>query len=268
MQKIKAELRQLPVEFLQRGKYQPRRQFTQEQLEELAQSIRENGLVQPIVVRLLAENCYEIVAGERRWRAAQLAQLDTVLCLINHYTDEQAAAVTTIENIQRENLNPIEEAMAYQRLLDEFHYIHDEIAAIVGKSRAKITNSLRLLKLDQRIQTLLIEGCLSEGHGKILAGLPENKQYLLAQDCVSKAWSVRQLEQVVKKLETADHASTNNEVSNITYLARKLGDHMGCKVDIDFNQGTRQGKLIIDFHNLDALEGILQKMKFKYEEQY
>src|SRR4029079_3847018 len=172
MLKRKPTLQQITIDRLSRGKYQPRQHFDPEKLQELADSIKSTDwLLQPIVVRPLSDGNYEIVAGERRWRAAQLAGLGEVSCLVFNYSDEQALQASIVENISRADLNPIEEAQAYQRLIDEFHYLHEEVAASVGKSRTAITNSLRLLKLDPRVQKFLIEGKLSEGHGKILASL-------------------------------------------------------------------------------------------------
>ena len=162
MLKRKATLQQISIDLLLRGQYQPRQHFDPEKLQELANSIKSTGgLLQPIVVRPLAHQKYEIVAGERRWRAAQLAGLEEISCLVYQYTDEQALQASIVENTSRAVLNPIEEAQAYQRLIDEFHYLHEEVAASVGKSRAAITNSLRLLKLEQRVQHLIISNPLS-----------------------------------------------------------------------------------------------------------
>ena len=160
------ELKSIPVELLKRGQYQPRKHFDEEALQELADSIKEQGIIEPIVVRPLPNKTYEIIAGERRWRAAQLAGLDTVPCLIRECSDRAAAALTVIENVQRKDLNPIEEAESYQRLIQEFGYSHDEVAKALGKSRTGITNNLRLLKLDSNIKEIIRLGTLSEGHGK------------------------------------------------------------------------------------------------------
>lgn len=259
----KPQLLNIPIDLLHRGQYQPRREFDAQALQELADSIRSAGLIQPIVVRPRTATDYEIIAGERRWRAAQLIGLDTVPCLINSYSDEQAAAVSTIENINRVDLNPIEEAFAYQRLIDEFNYVHDEVAAIVGKSRAKITNSLRLLKLDQTIQQLLIEKRLTEGHGKVLAGLPTQLQREIAKKALSYEWSVRRIEQEIKKLNSKDESITE-ESANIFALERALGNHLGCPIQINFEDG--KGKLTVDFHNLEIFEGILQKIGYVKED--
>lgn len=262
MATTKPILLELPIEQLRRGIYQPRTCFEANELEELAQSIRQAGLLQPIVVRPLSETAgYEIIAGERRWRAAQLAGLDTVPCLVNQFSDEQALEATTIENISRVDLNPIEEARAYQRFIDEFGYVHEEIAAAVGKSRAKITNMLRLLNLSDNVQTLLMDGRLSEGHGKLLAALPAQYQQQLAQTCVKQQWSVRQLERAIKQQANHPNGTTDTTAVNIKALEKSLSDHLGSTVHIQY-QG-KAGTLQIDFHDLDILDGILQKMRYQ-----
>ena len=260
----KPQLSQLSIEQLRRGRYQPRRDFDETALAELAESIRSSGLIQPIVVRQCGEQQYEIVAGERRWRAAQLAGLDLVPCLINDYTDEQAAAVTTIENIQRKNLNPIEEAQSLQRLVDDFNYLHDEVAAVVGKSRSQVSNSLRLLRLDERVQRWLIEGKLSEGHGKILAGLNHREQMDLAQRCVTQQWSVRQTEQQVKKMQ-AQPAIAPAYKADIKRLERIMSDRFGAKVKVDTDATAQSGWVSIQFYDNDTLSGLLEKMGISYD---
>ncbi len=255
----KPTLIQIPIECLVRGKYQPRVHFDQQSLEELAISIRSSGLLQPIVVRPTAmPSQYEIVAGERRWRAAQLAELETIDCLVNEYTDEQAAEVATIENVNRVDLNPIEEAQAYQRLIGDFQYLHDEVAAAIGKSRSKVTNILRLLKLNEKIQSLIKEKRLSEGHGKVLASLPQSQQLALAQKTLARHWSVRKLELESKKLAADTPQSENLRDPNVTSLERKTSEHIGSKVRIEFNE--TKGQMVIDFQNIDVLQGILEKI--------
>lgn len=262
--KPKSTLQQLSIDQLIRGKYQPRRHFDQTQLQELADSIKTTGgLLQPIVVRPVTNGKFEIIAGERRWRAAQLAGLNDVSCLVSHYTDEQALQASIIENINRADLNPIEEAQAYQRLIDEFHYLHEEVAAAVGKSRTKITNALRLLKLNPRVQELLISGQLSEGHGKILAGIPENKQLALAEQCIQKGWSVRKIELEVKKLLQPQQESPYDD-PNLKQLEIALSDHLGNQVHIDCEE--RGGGFVkIRFNNIDELEGHFERLGFKLE---
>lgn len=266
MAKAKPTLKSLPISYLVRGEYQPRRHFDTEQLQELADSIKTTGgLLQPIVVRQLTQQQFEIIAGERRWRAAQLAGLDEVSCLVGDYTDEQALQASIIENISRTDLNPIEEAQAYQRLIDEFHYHHDEVAAAVGKSRTSITNMLRLLKLDPRVQDYLISGQLSEGHGKILAGLAIHQQYELAERCIQKGWSVRKIETEAKKLHEPKGDDGPYSDPNIKKLESALTEHIGNPVIIDCEQ--RGGGFVkIWFNNVDELEGHFDRLGFKYED--
>ena len=252
----------LPIEALQRGSYQPRQHFDPVALSELAESIKKTGLIQPVVVRMLAPKHYEIIAGERRWRAAQQAGLQEIACLLREATDEETAAISTIENVNRVDLNPIEEAYAYRRLMDEFCYSHEEVAAAVGKSRSRITNALRLLKLEPSVQQWLADGLISEGHGKMLAALPQPKQVALARDVVTHGWSVRQLEAAVKEVHAAKpKQAAPMKDPNISRLEEALGDHVGCKVAIEHQGG--QCSLTLDCHNLDVLEGVLEKMGFK-----
>lgn len=255
----KPQLCTLAVDQLQRGRYQPRRDFDEAALAELAESIRSSGLIQPIVVRPCGPRQYEIVAGERRWRAAQLAGLASVPCLINDYSDEQAAAVTTIENVQRQNLNPIEEAQSLQRLVADFRYLHDEVAAVIGKSRSHVTNMLRLLKLDERVQRWLIENQLSEGHGKILVGLNSPEQIALGERCIAQGWSVRQLEQHLKKMQ-AQPAIAPAHRADIKRLERILSDRLGARVCVETDITAQSGWLNIQFHDNDTLAGLLTKI--------
>jgi ParB family chromosome partitioning protein len=266
-QKRKPTLQQIAIDLLVRGKYQPRQHFDPDKLRELADSIKSTGgLLQPIVVRPLANGKYEIVAGERRWRAAQLAGLDDVSCLSCTYTDEQALQASIVENISRADLNPIEEAQAYQRLIDEFHYLHEEVAASVGKSRVAITNTLRLLKLDPRVQKLLISQELSEGHGKILASLEPHHQILLAEQSVKKGWNVRKMEVEAKKLQQPPmpHEGPYSD-ANIKRLEVTLSEHIGNKVQIDCEE-RGGGYVRIRFNNVDELEGHFERIGFKYNE--
>lgn len=265
MAKSKPTLQQLSTDQLVRGKYQPRRHFDQEQLQELADSIKTTGgLLQPIVVRPLKSGEFEIVAGERRWRAAQLAGLTEVSCLVSHYTDEQALQAAIIENINRTDLNPIEEALAYQRLIDEFHYLHEEVAAAVGKSRTSVTNALRLLKLDPRVQEVIIAGKLSEGHGKILAGIPVQLQYALADQSIQKGWSVRKIEQEAKKILQPAEKHNRYSDPNLKQLETALSDHVGNQVNIDCEE-RGGGYVKIRFNNVDELEGHFNRLGFKAE---
>ena len=259
----KPELKIISIDQIERGRYQPRREFDQEALQELANSIQSSGLLQPIVVRPLSgsttnNNNYEIIAGERRWRACQLIHEESISCLVKHFSDEQAAEAAAIENIIRVDLNPIEVAKAYQRLIDEFAYLHEEVAAAVGKSRVKITNALRLLKLDNSVQELIISGRLSEGHGKVLAALPHNIQRELVARCLARNWSVRKIEQEVKKLNEESNSTSKRKDVNLKYLEKTVSDKIGCRTVINFDEN--RGQMNIQFSNLDILEGILNKL--------
>jgi len=261
----KPVLQDLPIEQLQRGRYQPRKQFDPGSLKELADSIKSQGLIQPIVVCPLGGNEYEIIAGERRWRAAQIANMSTVPCLVRLLTDEQAAAVTTIENIQRQDLNPIEEAHSYQRLIDEFYYHHDEVAAIVGKSRAYISNALRLLKLDKTVQQCLIDRELSIAHGKIIAGLPAISQAVFAQQCVEKGWSVRQTEREVKKFLSDDPSKLKKKDVELVRFERLTSEHFAAEVKMENESDQQKGWMKIRYYDLATLAGLLDKMGVDYE---
>lgn len=256
-----AELKNLAVEQLKRGRFQPRRVFDETALAELTESIEAQGIIEPIVVRKMGDKSYEIIAGERRWRAAQLAGFSSVPCVIRQYTDEQAAEVTLIENIQREDLNPIEEAKAILRLIEDFCYTHEAVAKAIGKSRAKITNMLRLLNLDDRVQSCLIQKQLTEGHGKILAGLPFDQQWQMASESMSQAWSVRQLEVETKRHKQGEVSkSSQKKEANIARLEKMASDHFGAEVVLENNEGNRSGWIKLKYQNYDVLSGILEKM--------
>ncbi len=250
----------IPIECLQRGRYQPRQVFDKDALSELADSIKSLGLIEPLVVREISPNRYEIIAGERRWRASMIAKLTEVPCLISEYTDEQAAAVTIIENIQRQNLNLLEEATAYQRLQTEFHFSQDEIAILVGKSRSHIANILRLLTLCKSVQERLTTKQLSLGHARALVGLKVSEQEIIAKKSYDKSWSVRQVEEEVRKLKsmpTKINPSLND--NNILNLQNRITEYLGTPVEIisDNNQG---GWLKIKFFDNDTISGLLEKM--------
>lgn len=247
----------LPIDRLSRGIYQPRRQFDPMALQELAESIKHLGLIQPITVRQKPNGDYEIVAGERRWRAAQLAGLSEISCVIMLYTDEEAAKATTIENLQREDLNPIEEAQAYQRLADEFNYSHEGIAKTLGKSRTKVSNSMRLLSLDARVQKLLVDKQLSEGHGKILVNLVPSLQFKLAEKCAIQGWSVRKLEQEIKKMQTPNAIPPPDP--NLARLEQSLSAELAAEVKFE-PEPTGSGWVKIRYYDFETLEGILQKI--------
>lgn len=258
---LDGDLTRLPIEILQRGKYQPRRDIQPEALQELADSIRAQGILQPLVVRKVESSNYEIIAGERRWRAAQLAGLSEVPVIIRNVPDEAAMAMALIENIQRENLNPIEEAIALQRLLEEFQLTHQQIAEAVGKSRTTITNILRLIQLHTDVQRMLECGDLEAGHAKVLLALAGPAQLQAARLVVSKELSVRETEQLVKRLQHPTAPMIKKDPGpDIRHLQQKLSDQLGAAVEIQHGQKGK-GKLIIQYNSLDELDGILAHIK-------
>lgn len=262
---VDGTLRSLPIEFLQRGKYQPRRDMQPEALEELAESIKSQGIMQPIVVRKLGVDRFEIIAGERRWRASQLAGLDAVPALIRDVPDETAAAMALIENLQREDLNPMEEALAMVRLQKEFELTHAEIARLVGKSRTTITNLLRLTGLREEVQKLLENGDIEMGHARALLGLPAESQSSAASTVVSRGLSVRQTEALVRRLvedsaKGPSAAPTASLDPDIRKLQEELSERVGSPVAIQHG-GKGKGKLVIQYSSLDELDGILRRIK-------
>lgn len=261
---VDGELRELPVEQIQRGKYQPRRDMQPEALEELAESIKSQGVMQPIVVRPLAEGRYEIIAGERRWRATQLAGLKTIPALIRDVPDEAAVAMALIENIQREDLNPMEEALALQRLQREFELTHAQVAQAVGKSRTTITNLLRLTNLRDEVQRMLEHGDLEMGHARALLSLPEDDQADAAAQIVARGLSVRQTEALVRKLvETARQEPQENPQKAPDPDLRELQDDLSRRLGspVALQQNARgAGKLVIKYRNQDQLDEILKKI--------
>ncbi|MGC1854652.1 MAG: ParB/RepB/Spo0J family partition protein [Candidatus Aquirickettsiella sp.] len=257
----KEELRHLPIEWLQAGRYQPRREFAQEALEDLANSIRTQGIINPIVVRLIGENRYEIIAGERRWRAAQLANFNEVPVLIKVISDETALAISLIENIQRQDLNPLEEAEGIQRLINEFKLTHQEIATTLGRSRTTITNLLRLLSLAPQVKLFLQQDQLEMGHARALLSLSNSQQIQAAKKIIKNKLSVRETERLVQ------HGFfTNPKIdiplkidADVQQLERKLSETLGAKVY--FKQTAKsKGQLIIHYNSLEELDGILSHM--------
>src|SRR5690554_460851 len=254
-------LERLPLGQLTRGKYQPRRDIQPEALEELADSIRAQGVMQPIVVRPVAEDRYEIIAGERRWRAAQLAELDTIPAVIREVSDEVALALALIENIQRENLNPVEEALALKRLLDEFELTQQQVADAVGKSRAQVANLLRLLALDPEVQTLLERGDLDMGHARALLALPGSRQRRTAQEVVDKDLTVRATEALVKRLmQGKDKPGEAARSPDVARLETRLGELLGATVKIHHGRSGK-GRVTIRYSSLDELDGILEHIR-------
>ncbi|MEH8128437.1 ParB/RepB/Spo0J family partition protein [Aeromonas veronii] len=251
------ELRKLPVEWLQSGKYQPRKDMSQDALEELANSIRAQGVIQPIVVRPLGEQSFEIIAGERRWRASQLARLEVVPCIVKDVPDEAAVAIALIENIQREDLNAIEEAVALQRLLTEFELTHQQVAEAVGKSRTTVTNLLRLNQLNDDVKRFVEHGDLDMGHARALLALSGQAQSELAKLVAQKGLTVRDTEKLVQKaLEPAKARVEPARDPQIGYLERQLAEKIGNQVQLQ--PGKRDsGKLVISYENLSDLNRIL-----------
>ncbi|AJY48537.1 MULTISPECIES: ParB/RepB/Spo0J family partition protein [Halomonadaceae] len=257
-------LERLPLGQLTRGKYQPRRDIQPEALEELADSIRAQGVMQPIVVRPIGVDRYEIIAGERRWRAAQLAELDVIPAVIREVSDEVALALALIENIQRENLNAIEEAMALKRLGEEFELTQQQIADAVGKSRTQVANLLRLLALDPEVQTLLERGDLDMGHARALLTLNSTQQRQVAHEVVNNDMTVRATEALVKKVQTSQTpiktSSRQSKQPDVAKLETHLGELLGAPVSIDHGQKGK-GKLTIRYTSLEELDGILNHIK-------
>ncbi|MBS0515305.1 MAG: ParB/RepB/Spo0J family partition protein [Proteobacteria bacterium] len=257
------DLRALPVGRIAPGKYQPRRVFDQDKLAELAASIKAQGVIQPIVVRPLGAERYEIIAGERRWRAAQLAGLAEVPVVVREVGDPAVAAMTLIENIQREDLSALEEAHALRRLIDEFQHTHEKVAEAIGRSRSAVSNLLRLLDLPEEIQRLLKEGRIETGHAKALATLPAALALGLARHAAAHGWSVRELEAAARKAQTAPQGKAKKAASrdaDIVALERELSEKLAARVAVQHGSGGR-GKLVIGYHSLDELEGILEKIR-------
>lgn len=252
----------LPLSQLTRGKYQPRREIQPEALEELTDSIRAQGVMQPIVVRPVGEERYEIVAGERRWRAAQLAELDAIPAVVRDVSDQTALALALIENIQRENLNPVEEAMALKRLLDEFELTQQQVADAVGKSRAQVANLLRLLALDPEVQTLLERGDLDMGHARALLALSGAKQRQAAHEVVNQDLTVRQTEALVKQLQQGqpNERVASKPAADVVRLETQLGELLGAPVRIQHGRSGK-GRLTIRYASLDELDGILAHIR-------
>ena len=253
------ELKEIRLERLQRGKYQPRMEFDQEALNDLADSIKAQGVMQPIVVRSVSDDRFEIVAGERRWRASQIAGLNSIPALVRDISDEAAIAMALIENIQRENLNPMEEARALKRLQTEFDLSQQEVANAVGKSRSVIANLLRLLSLEADAAELLETGQIDAGHAKVLLALEGSQQVIAARKVADAKLSVRQTEVLVKALLNPNPTDFEAKSDpDIDRLERKLSEQFGTKVSIENKNG--RGRLIIQYSNLDVLDGILGRI--------
>ena len=254
---------QIPLDDLAPGQYQPRTKMHKSTLEELSQSIKEQGILQPLVVRRLASGRFEIVVGERRWRAAQLAGISTVPAIIRDLNNDETAKIALIENLQREDLNALDQAKGLFRLQREFNLTQEELGAAVGKSRSTVTNLLRLLSLSSEVQSLLEEGRIEMGHARSLLTLSEEVQLQCAQRVISESLSVRECETMVSGLSGVEKKDTKPQTQrdpNTVSLEKELSEILGSPVEIKHNKkGT--GKLIVSYKNLDALEGVLNKLK-------
>ncbi len=264
-------LRQLPIDALTPGKYQPRQRMDHERLQELAASIQAQGVIQPIVVRQVkgtAGVTYEIIAGERRWRASQLAGLREVPVVLREVDDRTVVAMALIENIQREDLNPLEEAQALQRLIDEFELTHAAAAAAVGRSRAAVSNPLRLLELPAAIRELVESRVLEMGHARALLPLGEQAAVALAKQAVEQGWSVREIEHRVQLLGAGKVAAGHRRkakaatrpAADIATLERELAESLGTRVNVLHGRGGK-GRLVIHYSDLDTLDGVLERLR-------
>jgi ParB family chromosome partitioning protein len=258
-------VRELALDQIQRGRYQPRREFDEERMRELADSIAAQGVIQPVVVRAIESGRYELIAGERRWRASQLAGLDRIPVVVREVTEQAALAIALIENIQRDDLNPLEEAGALRRLLEEFGLSHLQVAEAVGKSRSTVTNLLRLLELEEGVKAFLDDGRLEMGHARALLGLRGAQQIEAARQVVRQGLSVRETERLIRRLqtETEGEAAERPESApdpDIRRLQDDLAERLGAWVAIQHGRkGT--GRLVIKYNSLDELDGILEHIR-------
>jgi ParB family chromosome partitioning protein len=252
-------LRSLPLDLISPGPFQPRSIFDADRLQELADSIRHQGVIQPVVVRVRGSNNYELIAGERRWRAAQIAGIEKIPAIIREVPDEIAIAMALVENIQRENLNPIEEATALRRLVDEFQMTHQEAGDAVGRSRSAVSNLLRLLELSQEVRELVDARHLEMGHARALLTLEPSMQAQAAREVVSKDLSVRETEQLVRRLKNPPVVKTRVIDPDIQQLQDKLAEKLCARVKLTYN-ARGKGKLVIAYNSADELDGILQQL--------
>jgi ParB family chromosome partitioning protein len=259
----KAILKDIAIERLHSGTYQPRNTFSEEAIASLSKTIAQLGVLEPLIVRASTKSHehFEIVAGERRFRAAKLAGLAVVPCLLSNYTNEQAAQIALIENTHREALNPIAEALAMKRLATEFRYTHDEVGLLLGISRSHVTNLLRLLSLDARIQHWMKQGHLSEGHGKLLAGLPLEKQYWYAYEAIKKSWSISVLDAAIKASDQKklQASQTRKPLLPSSPLEQRVTEQFGHPVKLTMNK-NETGYFRISFHDRAHMQNILEKL--------
>ena len=256
------ELRLLAVASITAGKYQPRRHFDEDLLQELANSIKVQGVIEPIIVRGIAGGRFELIAGERRWRASQLAGMSEIPALVRDIDDRAAIAIALIENIQREDLSPLEEAHSLARLIAEFKLTHQQAADAVGRSRAAVSNLLRLLELPETIRKMLDEGTLEMGHARALLPLAEARAVALARKAIDNDWSVRELEAAVRNASDLPQGKPPKarRDADIEALENELAEKLGARVAINHGRGGR-GKLVISYHSLDELDGILGRIR-------
>ena len=256
------ELRHLPVESIRPGRYQPRTRMDEASLSDLAASIKAQGVVQPIVVRETVAGDYELIAGERRWRAAKMAGLGELPAVVRRVPDEIALAVGLIENIQREDLNPLEEASGLRRLLDEFGLTHQQVAESIGRSRAAVSNLLRLLNLDPPVRAHLEAGHIEAGHARAILALPREQQLAAAETVMQQRLSVRQTEQLVRRYLSGTRKKKRNRASldaDLRQLEEELSEHLAARVSLEHS--GRRGRVVIEYNSLDELEGILERLR-------
>ena len=255
-------LRELPLDVITPGPYQPRSIFDEDRLEELAESIRHQGVIQPVVVRATGDNEFQLIAGERRWRAAQLTDIEKIPAIIRDVPDEIAIAMALVENIQRENLNPIEEATAFKRLVLEFQMTHQEAGDAVGRSRSAVSNLLRLLELSEEVRELVDARHLEMGHARALLTLDATMQAKAAREVAAKRLSVRETEQLVRRMKNPPQRKTQTIDPDIRRLQDNLSEKLCAKVSLQHN-AKGKGKMVISFNSADELEGILEQMGLK-----
>lgn len=259
------DLRQLPIQSIVPGKYQPRRHWNEAALDELADSIKAQGLIQPVVVRAIGAGKFELIAGERRWRAAQKAGLDSLPALLKDVAEQSVPAMALIENIQRQDLTPLEEADALQRLIDDFDLTHQQVADAVGRSRAAVSNLLRLTELPAPIKKLLDDGKLEMGHARCLLTLDAGIAIPLARQASTLGWSVRELEAAARRAQagtsgTGGKKSKTTQDADVAALERELSERFATRVQVNSSRGGR-GKLVIYYHSNDELDGVLEKLR-------
>ncbi|HWH41772.1 MAG TPA: ParB/RepB/Spo0J family partition protein [Usitatibacter sp.] len=257
------ELAQLPVAALRPGKYQPRTRMDEASLAELADSIRSRGVIQPVIVRPVGGEQYEILAGERRWRAARIAGLERLPAVVREVPDEAALGIGLIENIQREDLSPLEEASGLKRLIEEFHLTHEQVAAAIGRSRVGVTNLLRLLELATPVQAMLQDGKIDMGHARALLALSRARQVEIAEQVIAKRLSVRETERLVQQATQPPPASRNAATvldADGKRLQEELAEALGASVQLR-PRGATRGSVVIDYSSLDELQGLVKRLK-------